>query len=99
MTSPTPSSAEMQKFMQGVKEDMVDGFDDEEVMGEHRTIVSLYRYARTLEARLKQLEDKIVPYALETCGHKPKYCSSQLCRKCYNRFAKQYERNLYPSHA
>ena len=40
------------------------------------------------------LNEVIPPYTREHCQHKPKYCRSELCKKCYDRLAQKHKRYL-----
>ncbi len=55
---------------------------------QHMEVVLFSELAR----RVRFLEERLPDYVLETCDHEPKAFGSQLCRRCYNRLAKQHER-------
>ena len=38
------------------------------------------------------VNDVVPPYTREKCGHRKKYCRSELCKKCYDRLAQKHRR-------
>lgn len=40
------------------------------------------------------INELIVPYTREECEHHPKYCRSELCKKCYDRLAQRHRRRI-----
>lgn len=48
------TSAEMKKLLEWVQKEIVDPFDDEEIMGEHRVIVDLYNEVRRQEQQIAE---------------------------------------------
>ena len=49
-----------------------------------------------LDAELRELQRKydlaVPPDTRERCSHRPKYCKSKLCKRCYDRLAQQHRR-------
>lgn len=54
-----------------------------------------------LDGELRDLRRKydlaVPPYTRGRCIHKPKYCKSKLCKRCYDRLAKKHERTKLPA--
>ncbi len=55
MTS-KPKKTEAEKLMLWVQRALVEPFDEEEILGDHRIIVELYKYARKLEGIVKEMD-------------------------------------------